>query len=212
MNSLHVCPICCCPPAAYKTIDTIPYSKCTVCDTVFAAEPIDSVLKTENEGANLRNDTDNNLVRIDRVRFHGEINSAIDFGCGDGQLHTLLQSQGVDAVGVDRIDSDFLRDSALSVDAIFMIEVIEHLDDPRYWLNQIHKKLKPLGLLYVETTFSNGLGDLWFNNKYVDPKIGHRVIMSESMFTVISYCIGFKVVERVNDNVFILRKKHETKD
>lgn len=100
-----------------------------------------------------------------------------DFGCGDGHLvfalkHHKLLDRAQDVVGIDlspqRIarfeentgcrgvvsDSQDVDSQLLNLfDLIICSMVIEHVDDDAVLLDQIRRKLKPDGALYVTTVF-----------------------------------------------------------
>ena len=100
-----------------------------------------------------------------------------DFGCGDGNLIFALKHQGLldrssGVVGIDlsprRIarfqentgyrgilsDSQHVDDKLTDrFDLIVCTMVIEHVDDDAVLLDQIRRKLKPGGLLYITTVF-----------------------------------------------------------
>ncbi len=194
-----------------RSVYSIEYMKCTNCDTIYATESIDSEIQTENDSSDDRNKTEHNTERINRVLSIETIKTAVDFGCGSGALVKMLEDKGISAVGIDQGNGTTLEivltlEYIVSpVDAIFMVEVLEHLADPRYYLAQFHNKLKAGGLLYVETSFSDSLGDAWDLHKYVNPRIGHRVIMSVKAFSMLFTEAGFILEKQINQHAFILR-------
>lgn len=98
----------------------------------------------------------------------------LDLGCGYGALSSLLLEQGahVRATEMDKNKLSFakqklakysrfrprqVKDSTLpypdkQFDAIFIFDVIEHVDDPAKTLKECLRTLKKEGLLYVEFT------------------------------------------------------------
>ena len=106
----------------------------------------------------------------------------LDYGCGDGTFLGLLQASGTPpalAVGAEidpRIVTDCQRrfasvpgvrfedvtaldrdDEAGSYDAIFCMEVLEHVDDPLPLLAQFERLLKPRGTLVISVPIETGL-------------------------------------------------------
>ncbi len=96
-----------------------------------------------------------------------------DVGCGPGGLLKIAQTRGWNAVGVE-ISSWAVREgrnNGLTIiegsllnanlpsdhfDAVTMFDVLEHLTHPREYLNEIHRVLKPGGILIVETPNVDG--------------------------------------------------------
>lgn len=96
----------------------------------------------------------------------------LDYGCGSGVLVGELRALGYRAVGVERTsqarefarrqrglellaDIDEVDDGSL--DAVTMIEVVEHLTNPAFSLNAIRVKLRPGGILFITTPNVMGL-------------------------------------------------------
>lgn len=97
----------------------------------------------------------------------GEAPRLLDFGCGDGGFVRLAAGFGFDAHGVDfsasrrtqaecsgvELVSDldqWQREERGTVDAVTMIEVLEHLVDPVGALRNLTSVLEPGGVLLVE--------------------------------------------------------------
>jgi SAM-dependent methyltransferase len=101
-------------------------------------------------------------------RLAGPIRSLLDVGCGIGNFVAFASAQSITAYGVD-VDAEAVsvaRSRGLmvcqsddldamvpnqSVDAITLWDVIEHLYDPASVVDQILKKLRPGGILILET-------------------------------------------------------------
>ncbi len=164
-------------PASFSKFG-IDYSECTVCSSVFTTDDITPVLVTENDLDEGRNIRFINKERIDRVTalLGRPIARGLDFGCGNGQLVALMQEYGIEADGIDK-DRGTLHGT---YDAIFMIEVIEHLTDPRDVLDTLARTLNPHGVIYIETTFAQYLPRPLSHALYVDPTIGHLNVLSWS--------------------------------
>lgn len=98
----------------------------------------------------------------------GPIRSLLDVGCGIGNFVAFANTRSVTAYGVD-VDAEAVSvarsrgltvcqsddlDAMLpdqSVDAITLWDVIEHLYDPASVVDQVLKKLRPGGILILET-------------------------------------------------------------
>ena len=98
--------------------------------------------------------------------------SLLDFGCGLGALVDYANLNGFSAVGTE-IDSDVvekLSQKGVKIrelehimsgpekyDVISVIEVLEHVADPKMVLNQLRKKLAEPGVLFITTPNFNAL-------------------------------------------------------
>ena len=98
--------------------------------------------------------------------FHGRL---LDVGCGNSPFRHLLdpaaaQYQGVDvaaaaAFGYQNPDTVYYDGHVLpfpdaSFDAVLCTEVVEHIPDPAETIREIHRVLKPGGLLVVTIPWS----------------------------------------------------------
>lgn len=100
--------------------------------------------------------------------------TVLDAGCGDGVLLELLARRGAAAVGLDaeRVGLELARQElekrtsmatlvqgvcqalplrSSLMDAVFAVEVIEHLDDPERFLSEASRVLRRGGVLVVTT-------------------------------------------------------------
>jgi 2-polyprenyl-3-methyl-5-hydroxy-6-metoxy-1,4-benzoquinol methylase len=99
----------------------------------------------------------------------------LDVGCGEGQLvaSALMegwQASGIDLsaaairicrrIGLDCSETDLFSDRLIlgSFDAITMIELVEHVEDPRRVLARVEELLAPGGLAYLTTPNYHSLG------------------------------------------------------
>lgn len=90
----------------------------------------------------------------------------LDYGCGSGNLLSVVAKRGAQAVGYDfgdpprkicaakglkTLEEDELAGRSGTFDVVSAIEVIEHVPDPRLFLQQLASLLKVGGVLYVQT-------------------------------------------------------------
>ncbi|MFM7631086.1 MAG: class I SAM-dependent methyltransferase [Alphaproteobacteria bacterium] len=94
--------------------------------------------------------------------------TVLDVGCAEGDLLALLHKAGhhvygieyasfaanlcVQKFGKDNIHCGVLEDipfSAVSFDAVFLMDVLEHVRDPLTTLREVHRRLKPDGILVL---------------------------------------------------------------
>lgn len=126
--------------------------------------------------------TNNNPVLMEhfyeKLRLHVPgLKSVLEIGCGTGEFLAWLQSKGLEVSGVEfaesanrvkysgplyvgQMENIDLRDQ--SYDAILLLNVIEHLSDPKVVLHKIRKALKPQGVLLLRHPNS----DLFFFRPY----------------------------------------------
>ncbi len=190
-------------PAEVKNI----YSQCDLCGTITAIAPIEDLIETENDGPDIRNTEETNQLRLGRAfKAYGDIPlEVLDFGCGTGALLALAKKHsGCRVLGIDKDTTQFFPYlAAESFDVIFMVESIEHLARPALYLTLMDALLTPGGVIYIETTFAESIPD-FLNHPYVDPKIGHRTILSKE--ALYGLCENRFDITEVNANVMILKK------
>jgi 2-polyprenyl-3-methyl-5-hydroxy-6-metoxy-1,4-benzoquinol methylase len=97
----------------------------------------------------------------------------LDFGSGDGEFLTVCGAFGFDAHGVDRSSARRSNSTHVMVHeeisdakafapfhAITLFEVLEHLDDPKTILEQLHGLLHENGILVLETPNCERVDDI----------------------------------------------------
>lgn len=197
------CPICNKDKGISKLINGAFYHKCE-CGTIYTGK-ISHLIKTENESSIDRNTNQLNQIRLNRaLKVNPNAKTILDFGCGYGLFVSFLRFNNYTADGIDNgtnLRLEDLKDN--QYDIIFMIEVIEHLFDPKNVLLQLCNALTRTGVLYIETTFSDQIDD-FTNSSYIDPSIGHATILSKKALQSI-LPKSFKC-EWVNDNVILVKK------
>lgn len=182
------------------------------------------------------------LAEVDRryrkyLGILGGLNGApgvlLDAGCGPGNFLRAAQRSGWAAYGVEMSEKAAARARDLGLvvetarledtrwpdhrfDVITLWDLIEHLDSPRRAIEVVHRKLRPGGLLLLETPdedfvmrrivlaarrLSGGRADLSRYFYYPD----HRFYFSERTLTALLIRAGFQIV-RVSRDVTTISK------
>ncbi len=97
---------------------------------------------------------------------------AVELACGDGRVAMHLSHRLAGVTGIDLSDENFSPDAAKrvpiriedaadlslednSVDLVYTFDAFEHFSDPRAVLDEVHRVLKPGGVMYAS------FGPLW---------------------------------------------------
>ncbi|HSY17149.1 MAG TPA: glycosyltransferase, partial [Candidatus Acidoferrales bacterium] len=201
------CPVCQSAAPVVLIKQDHAYQQCPACDCVFTPLIQASALVTANNGHVGRHEQNQDRVRLERLTkaLGREARQIIDFGCGQGETTRFLQSQGLQATGIDQDTAIQLKDMADgSVDGIMMVEVIEHLYAPQAIFSQFNRVLKSGGVVYVESSFADKKELATWN--YLDPAIGHCTVHTLRSMELLAEKNGF-AISWVNPNVCCLAKK-----
>ncbi len=214
------CPICQSPSVKALTKEERPYYRCGQCDFLFhrpeMGRPEEPARKFYDEGywqmertEALRREKDEGFMRALELLFIStiKVQNILDFGCGLGVTVRLLRERlGLNAVGVDisadfeeadflhRCDLDELREKypPQYFDAIYSIEVFEHLEDPVQVLSALHSFLKPGGKILINTCTQEQMAKYDPEMTYIDPvRRGHISIYSLKSFSQLASAIGY---------------------
>jgi 2-polyprenyl-3-methyl-5-hydroxy-6-metoxy-1,4-benzoquinol methylase len=197
---MSLCPVCKSKSRDYDILFGHVYRQCRKCFAVFCTFIRPEDIQNDNTGSTIRNQP----CRLDevyrRLTKYRPVEELLDYGCGNGELVSYFnQTKPVKAIGIDRYNLDLIDDYDSSLDAITMIEVIEHILDINTVVKKIHRALKPGGLWYIETSLIE-----YCEDSYIDPRIGHCLIHSVPSINKLAKGL-FKVI-RVNQNVYILQR------
>lgn len=145
-----------------------------------------------------------------------------DLGCGNGATMNLLNSIGYSVVGVDpstegvtRANSQYpelkielghtgedLRGRFGRFNALYSLEVIEHVYDPDEYIQQIHSLLEDNGICILSTPYHGYFKNLvisllgkWDKHFTVLWKGGHIKFWSKSTITKLLECHGFELLD-----------------
>jgi glycosyltransferase involved in cell wall biosynthesis len=210
-STIAFCPVCQAAAPANIVKKNQQYYLCPKCNCVFTPHIDAAVLQTENNGHSARHDQNQDAIRLQRlaIALGRCAEHVIDFGCGKGEATRFIQSQGVHAIGIDQDTAMQLPDVADdSMDGILMVEVIEHLYEPRAIFQQFNRVLKLGGVIYVESSFADKKDFATWN--YLDPAIGHCTVHSVRSVALLAHQMGFGI-SWMNPNVCCFTKKVELK-
>jgi len=170
--------------------------------------------------------TNNNPVLMEH--FHStlkqhskQLRTVLEIGCGTGEFLAYLESQGIEATGVEFADSatrvkfkgkllvgrmEDIDIPDASFDAVLLLNVIEHLSDPLAVLVKIRRMLPPGGVLLLRQPNS----DLFFNYAYRTlvefPKfLLHRLLRARGRKT------GFTVLGFQNQHLYYFNRRSLTR-
>ena len=129
------------------------------------------------------------------VNFEGG-GRALDIGCGRGSLVAKHQDIGWESSGVEFNHNAVLvaRENGLEVfegdlfsaafpdnhfDLVTAVHLIEHLDDPKAFVKEIYRILKPNGRLMLKTPNADALGRRYFGADWFPNDIPRHLVMFE---------------------------------
>lgn len=135
----------------------------------------------------------------------------LDVGCSFGALVNAARLAGCEAHGIDisefavregtrlgldirKASAETLPDYGKPLDLVTMIEVIEHLADPAATLRALARKMRPGGLLVLQTADMDGRQAVKAGPEYHYFLPGHLVYFSLSTLTRLLDLCGFDVV------------------
>jgi len=180
--------------------------------------------------------------RLDFIKpfIRGLDSLILDLGCGVGEYVRAIKLLGVECVGIDierpRLLDATARDKLVSsrdfapasyllaasealpfekdiFDAVLMNEVIEHVQDDKETLREIHKILKPGGVCILFAPNKGYLFEthgIWWRNKYIfgnipfvnwlpkslrDKLVPHAKVYSHSEFERLAEGLAFDLIE-----------------
>jgi 2-polyprenyl-3-methyl-5-hydroxy-6-metoxy-1,4-benzoquinol methylase len=138
----------------------------------------------------------------------------LDYGCGSGLFLQKVKALGWNVTGVDfdqkaikecrRLDLNayvgeigFFNEQTSLFDAITLSHVIEHIYDPRSFLLEIYRLLKPGGMLYIETPNSMALSHYLYgpNWRGLEPPRHISIFNWTNLHNLLLNC-GFNKIER----------------
>jgi SAM-dependent methyltransferase len=214
-----LCPICQAGSEIALVKDGCDYRECQRCRFLFhrkeqqppgqfAAEFYDSRYWQMEEPEARRREQEDCFIRALELIYLStiKVENVLDFGCGLGLTVGLLRDKlGLSAVGIDlsaRFEpTEYLHRSELGeltrkyppgfFDAIYSIEVFEHLEDPVRILRLLSGLLKPGGKMLINTGTREYAAQ--YDPEYIDPtRRGHISIYSLESLKQLASTIGYE--------------------
>jgi len=134
--------------------------RCPSCGSLHCKQPIDAgryyrsyPVKSHTLDFWARTAYTNYLRRLTQVKIN-QASSVLDYGCGPGLLVEFLKQSGFqDVAGFDAHVPKFSNKAALdrTYDLVITQDVIEHVDNPREWLESLVQLLNPEGIICIGT-------------------------------------------------------------
>jgi len=134
------------------------------------------------------------------------LTKALDIGCRDGSLRKYLNEStvyyGIDIVGKFKAEgitiqdinegTDFANDF---FDYVFCVDVLEHLTNPFFVLNEINRILKKGGILVLSVPNPYHFKEIFWNVFGIEDRQGHMFSWTrQTMRRLAGFC-GFSIME-----------------
>lgn len=205
------CVVCESSARVYTKDSERSYFECLSCQLVFV--PRSELISYEQEKArydhhqNLENDSHyiSYLEKIAKgILPHLQAKSiGLDFGCGRTKLlEKILNENNLDVASYDLYyfpESSLLKQK---YDFVILSEVIEHLREPRFVLNELSMMLKPGGKMFIKTKFlpTREQFDRWFYKR----DITHIQFFNPVSLKKIGELSSLKNFQDLRDDLYVL--------
>ena len=135
-----------------------------------------------------------------------EVKSALDFGCGEGEvLPIVLERNGISC---DRYDLFYFPTKVYEdkvYDLVLSTEVIEHLDNPLAVLKELLSHIKKDGYLILMTAFHPSDDEKFLKWWYIRD-ITHIGFFNRKTFEYLCEELNLKIVKHNNKNTIMFQK------
>lgn len=210
------CKICNCNTTVIKDAKSVKiYYRCKECDYIFMDNEhhLDATLEKKHY-----DNHDNNLESLGYVKMFenlinefvkiesNSINTALDFGCGEGEvLPILLERVGISC---DRYDLFYFPQKVYKdkkYDLIVSTEVIEHLANPLDTLKELLLHLNKDGYLLLMTYFHPSDDEKFLKWFYIKD-VTHIGLFSLKTFEHLASELGLEIIKHNSKNTIMFRK------
>ena len=141
---------------------------------------------------------------------NGEPPSVLDVGCATGALLSFLRERGWRVTGVEispcagyakkdrnldvrNLPLEENNFSSGSFDAVLASHLIEHLNDPRSFLTEVRRVLKPGGRVFITTPNISGFQARLYGGRWRSAIFDHLYLFSARTLTKLLKSEGFKI-------------------
>jgi len=140
----------------------------------------------------------------------------LDVGCATGALLAWLRDRGWDCIGIELCGpaADYARNTrklsvisgtieraglpANSVDVVLASHVIEHVNNPRSFVNEIYTSLKPGGSCFITTPSIDGLQARLFGSRWRSAIFDHLYLFSKRTLRALLEAAGFTIEKTIS--------------
>ncbi|MEA2092325.1 MAG: class I SAM-dependent methyltransferase [Campylobacterota bacterium] len=191
------------------------YHKCLKCEYIFLEEKFCINVTDEKKHYDNHN---NNLESLGYVKMFedlieefvtpeaSEIKTALDFGCGEGEvLPILLERHGICC---DRYDLFYFPKKVYvdkKYDLIVSTEVFEHLSEPLKVLKNLLSHLNKDGYLLLMTCFHSSDNEKFLKWFYIKDAT-HIGFFSIKTFEYLAKELNLKIIKHNSKNIIMLQK------
>ena len=131
------------------------------------------------------------LKAYDYLKLNSNDMTAADIGCGAGEFTRIIHKNFNKVISVDYLLQDFSLNNVVNLEAdlnfkwpiqsetidfVFALEVIEHVENPRHFFREAYRVLKPGGYFYFSTPNNHSI----FSKAIFFIKGEHRYFQDES--------------------------------
>jgi beta-1,4-mannosyl-glycoprotein beta-1,4-N-acetylglucosaminyltransferase len=207
----QACPVC--GSKALTEVATkfaVTYMSCGNCNAVFSGPLQGLPCQPTEDGTDVSANLPMHRVRLQRLlgALGRRSDTILDFGSARSGYADSAKSHGIRVFGMERNATPALAGiPPASVDGINMVETIQRLSDPVETMTQLAALLKPGGIIYVESSFVDFIGNP-ARSDYVDPFIGQCCIHSRKSIDYLCRKLGLRAAW-MNNNVVFMHKAVE---
>jgi 2-polyprenyl-3-methyl-5-hydroxy-6-metoxy-1,4-benzoquinol methylase len=190
------------------------YHKCNVCQYIFLDEKfyIDKIFEKKHYDKHHNNFESLGYVEMfknlidDFVKPNiNDIDSALDFGCGEGEVLPILLEQN--GIACDRYDLFYFPKKVYEnkkYDLIISTEVLEHLQNPKQVFKELLKHVKKSGYLIFMSAFHPNNDENFLKWWYIRD-ITHISFFNITTFEFLADELNLKIIKHNNKNTILFK-------